>query len=56
MGLSKLILEIEMESLEMENMAKILIDNIQGMRFFVVQILDTVMENTKTFKSPLFLI
>jgi hypothetical protein len=37
MGLSKPILEIGLELLEMENMAKRLIGNIQGMRFFVGQ-------------------
>jgi hypothetical protein len=37
MVLSKLILEIEMELLEMENMENRLIDNIQGMISFVVQ-------------------
>jgi hypothetical protein len=37
MVLSKPILEIKTELLETENMAKILIGNIQGMRFFVAQ-------------------
>jgi hypothetical protein len=37
MVLSKLILEIEMELLEMENMENKLIDNIQGMISFVVR-------------------
>jgi hypothetical protein len=54
MVLSKLILEREMELLEMENMENKLIDNIRGMISFVARKLDTAMEKTKTFISPLF--
>ena len=43
-----------MSSKKMENMENKLIDNIRGMISFVARKLDTVMEKTKTFISPLF--